>query len=111
MGCHSEKNHESKPPQPHKAPKTWHFHSGYLMQNCKRSKRHHAEPIPIRQSDSLRFVEQNGLAGFDGEHAAAGFVKRFDGLLTDGGDVEAAILLWLGHLDDHEAARPAQFAG
>src|SRR5690349_18250421 len=72
--------------------------------------RHDGEAAAVRQGDGVGLIEENGAVRLDGQDAAAGEAQRLHGGAADGGHVEAHVLLRLGHLDDGEAAGPAQLA-
>ena len=73
--------------------------------------RHDGHPVTVGQGHRLFLIDHDGLAGLDGQHAAAGLVQRFDGVAPDRRHVEAHVLLRLGHLDHGETAGAAQLAG
>src|SRR6267142_6327459 len=60
------------------------------------SERHDADAVAVGEGHGLGLVDDDGLAGLDGQHPAAGLVDRFDSGAADGRNVKAHILLWLG---------------
>src|SRR5438034_9350668 len=67
--------------------------------------RHDCQTMLVGERDGLFLIDEDGLAGFDGEHAAAGAVQRLDRRHADSRHVEAHVLFRFGDLDDGEAAR------
>src|SRR5688572_15693963 len=49
-------------------------------------------------------IDDYCLIGFDDQRFAAVAMNVFDGIGSDGGDIEAAVLVWLGHFDQRPSA-------
>ena len=73
--------------------------------------RHDHHLIAVGESYDFRFVDDDCLAGFDGQDSCAGFLHGPQGAEADGGDVEAHVLLGLGDFHDGEITGRAELAG
>src|SRR5437588_8030863 len=46
--------------------------------------RHDTDAVTVREGDGIRFIEENGFAGFNGQDMAAGSMHRLNGAAADG---------------------------
>ena len=70
-----------------------------------------AQPVSVGQRDDVGLIEEDRLAGLDGQDLGPGLMEILDRGDADGRDVEPHVLLGLGDLDERPAAGAAELAG
>src|SRR5262245_66693654 len=68
----------------------------------------HRDVVLVGKRDHVVAIDDDGLAGFDGQDFCAGGNERLNGAEANGGDVKTHVLLRLGDFHDGETALRAE---